>query len=34
MRPFNHTMLQTIERVVILAALIVLALDFLLWRPG
>ena len=34
MRPFNHTMLQIIERVVVLVALIVLALDFLLWRPG
>lgn len=30
----NHTILQIIERVVVLAALIVLALDFLLWRPG
>ena len=30
----NHTMLQIVERVVVLVALIVLALDFLLWRPG
>jgi hypothetical protein len=34
MRPFNHTLFQTVERVVVLAAIIVLALDFLLWRPG
>ena len=34
MRPFDHTLLQTIERVVFLLALVVLALDLLLWRPG
>jgi hypothetical protein len=34
MRPFNHTLFQTVERVVVLVALVVLALDFLLWRPG
>lgn len=34
MRPFTYTLFQTVERVVVLAAIIVLALDFLLWRPG
>ena len=33
MSPFNLTPLQIIERVVFLLALLVLAMDLLVWRP-
>lgn len=33
MKPFNHSLKDRVTRVVFLVAIIVIALDVLIWRP-